>query len=91
MGVGVGGCEQECSAPEAFSSWPSLSCSSPWWPWRDKKDKVLKKRKEKQSLKNRMRGVRKPTSNTQARFTFNTYEAHTCKYLVNGVLLIFQN
>ena len=40
---------------------------------------------ETESLKNRNKGVSEsqPLTNTLARFMYNTYRAHTCKYLVN--------
>ena len=40
---------------------------------------------ETESLKNRNKGVSEsqPLTNTLARFMYNTYGAHTCKYLVN--------
>jgi len=40
---------------------------------------------ETESLKNRNKGVSEsqPLTNTPARFMYNTYGAHTCKYLVN--------
>ena len=40
---------------------------------------------ETKSLKNRNKGVSEsqPLTNTPARFMYNTYGAHTCKYLVN--------
>ena len=38
-----------------------------------------------ESLKNRSKGMSEsqPLTNTLARFMYNTYGAHTCKYLVN--------
>ena len=38
-----------------------------------------------ESLKNKNKGVseRQPLTNTPARFMYNMYGAHTCKYLVN--------
>ena len=38
-----------------------------------------------ESLKNRNQGVSEsqPLTNTLARFMYNTYRAHTCKYLIN--------
>ena len=59
----------------------------------------------KRISKTEMRDVRKPTSNIPARFIYNTYRTHTCRYVVNwgnytkgelnesvqtGVLLIVQ-
>ena len=40
---------------------------------------------EAESLKNRNKGVSEsqPLTNTPARFMYNMYGAHTCKYLVN--------
>ena len=40
---------------------------------------------ETESLKNRNEGVSegRPLTNTLARFMYNTYGAHTCKFLVN--------